>query len=164
MFVIPVIYHHIEFPYRDVTKFIRRSHRFILFGFLPTGMSLYLGMVLAFSQIINDYAFFVAILPFGLVFVLYQMRKLGWQGLDPEVWAKCVWDIRTWSTLRNIRYYAIQFNRRIDYQRKVAYLRLPRPLQILRQQYHRISRQFESSSFFQDSFHFFLGVGLIFSH
>ena len=46
-------------------------------AFLPTGMSLYLGMVLAFSQIINDYAFFVAILPFGLVFVLYQMRKLG---------------------------------------------------------------------------------------
>ena len=77
MFVIPVIYHHIEFPYRDVTKFIKRSHRFILFGFLPTGMSLYLGMVLAFSQIINDYAFLVAILPFGLVFVLYQMRKLG---------------------------------------------------------------------------------------
>jgi hypothetical protein len=65
------------FPYRDVTKFIKRSHRFILFGFLPTGMSLYLGMVLAFSQIISDYAFFVAILPFGLVFVLYQMRKLG---------------------------------------------------------------------------------------
>jgi hypothetical protein len=77
MCMVPGIYHHIEFPYRDVTKFIRRSHRFILFGFLPTGMSLYLGMVLAFSQIINDYAFFVATLPFILVFVLYQMRKLG---------------------------------------------------------------------------------------
>ena len=44
MFVIPVIYHHIEFPYRDVTKFIKKFHRFILFGFLPTGISLYLGL------------------------------------------------------------------------------------------------------------------------
>ena len=38
MCMVPGIYHHIEFPYRDVTKFIRRSHRFILFGFLPTGV------------------------------------------------------------------------------------------------------------------------------
>ena len=75
LFVMPVIYHHIEFPYRDVTKFIR-SHRFMLFGFLPTGISLYLGMVLAFSQIINDYAYLVAVVPFLLVLVLFQMRKL----------------------------------------------------------------------------------------
>jgi hypothetical protein len=75
LFVMPVIYHHIEFPYRDVTKFIRRSHRFMLFGFLPTGVSLYLGMVLAFSQIINDYAYLVAIVPFLLVLVLFQLRK-----------------------------------------------------------------------------------------
>jgi hypothetical protein len=77
LFVMPVIYHHIEFPYRDVTKFIRRSHRFIVFGFLPTGISLYLGMVLAFSQIINDYAYLVAVVPFLLVLVLFQMRKWG---------------------------------------------------------------------------------------
>ena len=76
LFVMPVIYHHIEFPYRDVTKFIRRSHRFMVFGFLPTGISLYLGMVLAFSQIINDYAYLVAVVPFLLVLVLFQMRKL----------------------------------------------------------------------------------------
>ena len=77
LFVMPVIYHHIEFPYKDVAKFIRRSHRFIILGFFPTGMSLYLGMVLAFSQTINDYAFLVAIVPFLLVLVLFQMRKLG---------------------------------------------------------------------------------------
>ena len=64
LFVMPVIYHHIEFPYKDVAKFIRRSHR-------------YLGMVLKFSQIINDYAYLVAIVPFLLVIVLFQMRKLG---------------------------------------------------------------------------------------
>jgi Family of unknown function (DUF6328) len=77
LFIMPVIYHHIEFPYKDVRKFIRRSHRFILFGFLPTAMSLYLGMVLAFSQIIGDYAYLVAVMPFLLVLVLFQMRKLG---------------------------------------------------------------------------------------
>jgi hypothetical protein len=38
---------------------------------------LYLGMVLAFSQIINDYAYIVATIPFLLVVVLFQMRKLG---------------------------------------------------------------------------------------
>jgi uncharacterized membrane protein len=75
LFVMPVIYHHIEFPYRDVTKFIRRSHRFMLFGFLPTGVSLYLGMVLAFSQVINDSAYVVAVVPFLLVLVLFQLRK-----------------------------------------------------------------------------------------
>jgi len=38
LFVMPVIYHHVEFPYTDVDKFKKRSHRFILFGFIPTGV------------------------------------------------------------------------------------------------------------------------------
>jgi hypothetical protein len=34
-------------------------------------------ILIAFSQIINDYAYLVAIIPFLLVVVLFQMRKLG---------------------------------------------------------------------------------------
>ena len=32
LFVIPVIYHHLQFPYTSVDKFKRRAHRFIIFG------------------------------------------------------------------------------------------------------------------------------------
>src|SRR5437870_10107691 len=36
LFVMPVIYHHLQFPYTDVDKFKRRAHRFIIFGLIPT--------------------------------------------------------------------------------------------------------------------------------
>ena len=75
LFVMPVIYHHVEFPYTDVDKFKKRAHRFILFGFIPTGVTLYLGMALAFSPLIYNLAYFVAVLPFAFVYFLYRMRK-----------------------------------------------------------------------------------------
>ena len=75
LFVMPVIYHHLQFPYTDVEKFKRRAHRFIIFGLIPTAFTLYLGMVLAFSPLIDEFAYFVAGLPFAFVYVLYRMRK-----------------------------------------------------------------------------------------
>jgi len=60
LFVMPVIYHHVQFPYSDVDKFKKRAHRFILFGFIPTIVTLYLGMILAFSPLIDVMAYFVA--------------------------------------------------------------------------------------------------------
>ena len=75
LFIMPVIYHHIEFPYTDVDKFKKRAHRFILFGFIPTAVTLYLGMVLAFSPLIYNLTYFVAALPFAFVYFLYRMRK-----------------------------------------------------------------------------------------
>src|SRR5437588_12111318 len=75
LFVMPVIYHHLQFPYSDVDKFKRRAHRFIIFGLIPTAFTLYLGMVLAFSPLIDELAYFVAGLPFAFVYVLYRMRK-----------------------------------------------------------------------------------------
>jgi Family of unknown function (DUF6328) len=36
LFVMPVMYHHVQFPYTDIDKFKRRDHRFILFGLIPT--------------------------------------------------------------------------------------------------------------------------------
>jgi hypothetical protein len=75
LFVMPVIYHHLQFPYSDLDKFKRRAHRFILFGLYPTFLTLYLGMTLALSPLIERLAYFVAILPFAFVYVLYRLRK-----------------------------------------------------------------------------------------
>lgn len=75
LFVMPVIYHHLQFPYSDLDKFKRRAHRFILFGLYPTFLTLYLGMTLALSPLIEKLAYFVAILPFAFVYVLYRLRK-----------------------------------------------------------------------------------------
>jgi len=46
IFIMPVIYHHLEYPYGDLEKFKSRSHRFIMFGLIPAGITLYLGLVL----------------------------------------------------------------------------------------------------------------------
>jgi uncharacterized protein DUF6328 len=75
LFVMPVIYHHLQFPYTDIDRFKRRAHRFIIFGLVPTAFTLYLGLVLAFSPLIDSLAYFIAGLPFILVYVLYRMRK-----------------------------------------------------------------------------------------
>ena len=74
-FVMPVIYHHMQFPYSDLDKFKRRAHRFVMFGLYPTFFTLYLGMTLALSPLIEKLAYFVALLPFAFVYVLYRLRK-----------------------------------------------------------------------------------------
>ena len=74
-FVMPVIYHHLQFPYNDLDKFKRRAHRFIMFGLVPTFLTLYLGLALALSPLLDKLAYFVAILPFAFVYLLYRMRK-----------------------------------------------------------------------------------------
>ena len=38
LFVMPVVYHHVQYPYRDLEKFKVRSHRFIMFGLIPAGL------------------------------------------------------------------------------------------------------------------------------
>lgn len=75
IFIMPVIYHHLQYPYADIERFKRRAHRFILFGLIPTAFTLYLGLVLAFSPLMGKLAYFVAGVPFVLVYVLYRMRK-----------------------------------------------------------------------------------------
>ena len=75
LFVMPVIYHHVQFPYTNIDKFKKRAHRFILFGLVPTIVTLYLGMILAFSTLLDNLAYFVAGLPFLFVYILYRMRK-----------------------------------------------------------------------------------------
>jgi hypothetical protein len=41
LFAMPVVYHHLQYPYRDLEKFKLRSHRFIKFGIVPAAITLY---------------------------------------------------------------------------------------------------------------------------
>lgn len=75
LFVMPVIYHHMQYPYTDIEKFKLRSHRFILFGMVPAGITLYLGLAIALSSLLGDFAFIPAAFPFVIVYVLFRMRK-----------------------------------------------------------------------------------------
>jgi hypothetical protein len=72
----PVIYHHLQYPYKDLDKFKIRSHRFIVFGLIPAGITLFLGLELALSSILDRFpAFILAAVPFVLVYILFRMRK-----------------------------------------------------------------------------------------
>ena len=45
LFVMPIVYHHLQYPYKDIEKFKVRSHRFIKFGLIPGAITLYLGLL-----------------------------------------------------------------------------------------------------------------------
>lgn len=75
LFVLPVIYHHLQYPYRDLEKFKLRAHRFMLFGFVPTAVTLYLCLELALASLTGWFGFLLAALPFALVYALFKMRK-----------------------------------------------------------------------------------------
>jgi hypothetical protein len=75
LFIMPVVYHHLEFPYANLEKFIQRTHRFIIIGLVPTGITLYLGLELSLSFFFGYFAFVVAALPFLVVYILFRKRK-----------------------------------------------------------------------------------------
>ncbi|MDQ3835983.1 MAG: DUF6328 family protein [Thermoproteota archaeon] len=76
LFVMPVIYHHVQYPYRDLEKFKERSHRFMMFGLIPAGVTLYLALEIALSFTVSrEVAFGLAAIPFLLVYVIFINRK-----------------------------------------------------------------------------------------
>lgn len=76
LFVMPVIYHHLQYPYTDIEKFKIRSHRFIMFGLIPAGITLYLGLEIALSSVMAPgYAFALAAVPFIMVYIFFRLRK-----------------------------------------------------------------------------------------
>lgn len=75
LFVMPVIYHHMQYPYRDIKKFKKRAHKFMKSGFIPIGITLYLSLEIALSNLINEFAFIVAVIPFALVYLVFVKRK-----------------------------------------------------------------------------------------
>ena len=83
-FAMPVVYHHLQYPYTDLEKFKLRSHKFVKFGIVPAAFTLYLGLYLGldlglklgFPSINTDYlAFVLAAIPFIIIFVFFRERK-----------------------------------------------------------------------------------------
>jgi hypothetical protein len=83
LFVMPVVYHHAQYPYTDVEKLKKRSHRFTMYGLIPAAVTLYLGLELGIelalriskSYLLGDgTAFYSQQYPL-LVFILYKKRK-----------------------------------------------------------------------------------------
>jgi hypothetical protein len=83
-FAMPVVYHHLQYPYTDLEKFKLRSHKFVKFGIVPAAFTLYLGLYLGldlglklgFPSINTSYlAFILAAIPFIFIFVFFRERK-----------------------------------------------------------------------------------------
>ena len=77
LFIMPVIYHHLEYPYLDFNKFKKRTHRFTLFGLIPAMITLFLGLQLATRSLLGNFvfSFILSIIPFALIYVFYRFRK-----------------------------------------------------------------------------------------
>lgn len=76
LFVMPIIYHHLQYPYHDFEKFRKRSHRFILYGLIHVGITLIIALGISSSLLINKSIFIpLSLIPFILIIVLYLKRK-----------------------------------------------------------------------------------------
>jgi hypothetical protein len=76
LFVMPSIYHHIQYPYGDFEKFRKRSHRFILYGLIPVGITLLIALEIASSLLINQsLSIILSLIPFILIIIFYLKRK-----------------------------------------------------------------------------------------
>jgi hypothetical protein len=82
-FVMPIVYHHIQYPYKDINKFKIRSHQFIKFGTIPGAITLYLGLLLGLKFSLHNgigpayehFSYMLAIVPFVLVYIFFRKRK-----------------------------------------------------------------------------------------
>lgn len=76
-FIMPVIYHHLQYPYSDFEKFRERWHRFMLYGLIPVMITLFLGLQIATRALIGDVtiAFLLGAIPFGLIYIFFRLRK-----------------------------------------------------------------------------------------
>jgi hypothetical protein len=83
LFVMPIVYHHLQYPYKDIEKFKIRSHRFIKIGLIPAAITLYLGLLLGLKFSIHigvepkyeNFAYVLAIVPFLLACIFFINRK-----------------------------------------------------------------------------------------
>jgi hypothetical protein len=75
VFILPVAYHHLQFPYEDFDKFQARSHRWILVGLPLLGGGLYLSLCLAVWSLFDFGALVIAALPIGAAALVFVLRK-----------------------------------------------------------------------------------------
>jgi hypothetical protein len=75
VFILPVAYHHLQFPYRDFAKFQARSHRWVLFGVPLLAGGLYLCLCLALWSLFGAWAIVVAGIPIAAAAIFFILRK-----------------------------------------------------------------------------------------
>ena len=75
LFVMPIIYHHIQYPYGDFEKFRKSSHRLILYGLIPVGITLIIALEIASSLLINkSLSILLSLIPFILI-IVYILKE-----------------------------------------------------------------------------------------
>jgi len=77
LFIMPIIYHHLEYPYLDFDKFKKRSHKFTAYGLIPAMITLFLGIELSMSIVLqnNIFAYALGVIPFVIIGIAYKLRK-----------------------------------------------------------------------------------------
>ncbi len=75
VFVLPVAYHHVQFPYEDFDKFVARSHRWIQVGLPPLAVGLYLSLCLAIWPLVHFGALPIAAAPFVATLIVFAIRR-----------------------------------------------------------------------------------------
>lgn len=75
VFILPIAYHHVEFPYRDFEKFVARSHLWIRAGLPLLGAGLYLSLCLAIWSLFGAASLLIAAAPFLATSTAFVLRR-----------------------------------------------------------------------------------------
>jgi hypothetical protein len=76
VFVLPVAYHHIQYPYHDFDKFTERAHGWTLLGLPLLAGGLYLSLSLAIWSLLDAWALAISALPLVAIFIVFQIRRM----------------------------------------------------------------------------------------
>lgn len=75
VFVLPVVYHHLQYPFNNFDKFQSRTHSWMLIGLPLLGDGLYLSLSLAIWSLLDAWALLVAALPLATTYVAFLLRR-----------------------------------------------------------------------------------------
>jgi len=75
VFILPVAYHHIQFPYEEFDRFVARSHFWIRGGLPLLAVGLYLSLCLAIWQLFDVGALLIAAAPFVATGIAFALRR-----------------------------------------------------------------------------------------
>lgn len=76
VFVLPVIYHHLQYPYHDFEKFQERTHAWMVLGLPLLAGGLHLSLSLAIWSLLSEWALVVAGVPLSGVFIAFLLRRV----------------------------------------------------------------------------------------
>jgi len=75
VFVLPVAYHHMQYPYSDFEKFQARTHRWMAFGLPMLAGGMYLSLSLGIWSLFEEFSLLVSAIPLLATYVAFILRK-----------------------------------------------------------------------------------------